>query len=182
MHIYIERIHVLIHMCRVLHNKTFSKTPTILLKGIKKFQWRNCKKVAPSDPSLLEFEHCKGFGITRSKKDLESSSLGMTSEKTTRVEETEKGQWQMQEKIFQTMKMAMNLTKGKWITDGPSLQEKVYILERWHRPILWAKFEWPLWARKIKERSVWTDKSRRHATKVQSLRQEAEKDRKCGRS
>ena len=40
------------------------------------------------------------------------------------MKELESGQQEMQEKIAQMMKMVTNLTKGKWITDDPSLQRK----------------------------------------------------------
>ena len=46
----------------------------------------------------------------------------MASEKNMRMEEIEKGQHEMQEKIFQVMKMVTGLTKGKGITDDPNLQ------------------------------------------------------------
>ena len=39
-----------------------------------------------------------------------------------RIEKIEKGQQETQEKIFQVTKMVTNLTKGKGITDDPSLQ------------------------------------------------------------
>ena len=48
----------------------------------------------------------------------------MESGKTPRVEEIGNGQQVMQEKIAQTMKMVMNLTKRKGITDDPSLPTK----------------------------------------------------------
>ena len=38
------------------------------------------------------------------------------------MEELESGQQEMQEKIAQMTKMVTSLTKGKGITDGPSLQ------------------------------------------------------------
>ena len=41
-----------------------------------------------------------------------------------RMEELESGQQEMQEKIAQMMKMVTSLTKGKEITDGPSLQRE----------------------------------------------------------
>ena len=50
--------------------------------------------------------------------------LDMTSEKTMRVKEIEKGQQEMQEKIVQMTKMVTNLTRGKGITDDPSLQRE----------------------------------------------------------
>ena len=52
MHIYVERMYALIHTCRVLHNKAFSKkkkTPTILLKGIKVFN----DKIARKSPLVI---------------------------------------------------------------------------------------------------------------------------------
>ena len=50
--------------------------------------------------------------------------LDIASEKTMRVEETEKGQQKMQEKIARMTKMVTNLTKGKGITDDLDLQRK----------------------------------------------------------
>ena len=40
------------------------------------------------------------------------------------MEEIENGQQEMQEKISRATKMVMNSTKGKGITDGPSLQSE----------------------------------------------------------
>ena len=40
------------------------------------------------------------------------------------MEELGNGQQEMQEKIAQMTKVVMNLTKGKGITDGPSLQRE----------------------------------------------------------
>ena len=40
------------------------------------------------------------------------------------MEELESGQQEMQEKITQMTKMVTSLTKGKWITDDPSLQRE----------------------------------------------------------
>ena len=48
----------------------------------------------------------------------------MESGKTSRMEEFESGQQEIQEKIAQMTKMKTNLTKGKGITDDPSLQRK----------------------------------------------------------
>ena len=50
--------------------------------------------------------------------------LDMASEKNMRMEEMGNGQQEMQEKIAQRTKVVMNLTKGKGITEGPSLQEE----------------------------------------------------------
>ena len=46
------------------------------------------KKIAPSNPNLLDFEHVKGFGICKTEKKPEI----MTSEKNMRMEELESGQ------------------------------------------------------------------------------------------
>ena len=43
----------------------------------------------------------------------------MENEKTSRMEERESGQQEMQEKIAQMTKMVTSLTKGKRITDDP---------------------------------------------------------------
>ena len=45
----------------------------------------------------------------------------MENEKTLRMEELKNGQQEMQEKITQMTKIVTNLTKGKGITDDPSL-------------------------------------------------------------
>ena len=48
----------------------------------------------------------------------------MESGKTPRIEELETGQQEMQDQISRATKMVINLTKGKGITDGPSLQSE----------------------------------------------------------
>ena len=48
----------------------------------------------------------------------------MGNGKTSRMEELESGQQEMQENIAQMTKMVTNLTKGKWIIDDPSLQRE----------------------------------------------------------
>ena len=45
----------------------------------------------------------------------------MESRKTSRMEELESGQQDMQEKIAQMMKMVTNLTKRKGINDDPGI-------------------------------------------------------------
>ena len=67
-------MHTLIHMCRVLHNKTFSKKKifTILFKSVKSVNDETTKPLV-----ILTgwgFEYFKGFGATRPESDLESSS------------------------------------------------------------------------------------------------------------
>ena len=46
----------------------------------------------------------------------------MANEKNMRMEEIGKGQQEMKEKIAQMADMVTSLTKGKGITDDPSLQ------------------------------------------------------------
>ena len=68
-------MHALIHMCRVLHNKTFSKKKkkifTILFKNIKSVNDETTRK----SPLVIligwSFEHFKGFGVTRPERELE---------------------------------------------------------------------------------------------------------------
>ena len=48
----------------------------------------------------------------------------MGSGKTSRMEELESGQQEMQEKITRMTKMVTNLTKGKMIIDDPGLQRE----------------------------------------------------------
>ena len=57
----------------------------------------------------------KGSGIVK---------LDMASEKTMRIEEIKNGQQEMQERIAQMANTMTSLTKGKGITDGPSLQSE----------------------------------------------------------
>ena len=49
----------------------------------------------------------------------------MASEKNMRMEKIGKGQQEMKEKIAQMADMVTSLTKGKGITDDPSLQRKL---------------------------------------------------------
>ena len=85
MHIYIVRMHALIHICRVLHNKIFSKTLTILLVSIE-------MSVAPSNPNWLESWTFQGIWSYKIEKGFGIVKLDMTGEKTTRVEEIEERQ------------------------------------------------------------------------------------------
>ena len=48
----------------------------------------------------------------------------MAGEKTMRIEKIEEGQEEMKEKIAQMANMVTSLTKGKGITDDPSLQRE----------------------------------------------------------
>ena len=58
--------------CVMFCIKLFQKNPYYLVRGRQNFQWQSCKKIAPSNPNWLEFEHCKVFGVTRPKRDPES--------------------------------------------------------------------------------------------------------------
>ena len=122
MHIYIVRMHALIHICRVLHNKTFpKKNPTILLEGIKIFNDKIVRKLPLIILTDWNSEHFKGIWSSQGQKGFEDHQFNMENEKTSRMEELESGQQEMQEKIAQMMKMVTNLTKGKGITDDPDL-------------------------------------------------------------
>ena len=64
----IERMHALIHMCRVLH-KAFSKIPTILLEDVEIFN----DKIARKLPLVIligwSLNIARYLEFTRSKKD-----------------------------------------------------------------------------------------------------------------
>ena len=66
----------------------------------------------------------QGIWSHETKKGSRIVKLDIVSEKTMRVEEIEKGQQEMQEKTAQMADMVTSLTKGKGITDGPSLQSE----------------------------------------------------------
>ena len=61
------------------------------------------------------------FGICshKTRKGSRIVKSDMASEKTLRIEQTKKGQQEMQEKTARRTKMVISLTKGKGITDGP---------------------------------------------------------------
>ena len=81
------------------------------------------KKIAPSNPNLLDLKHCKGFGTTRSERNHGSLVQHGKREDHENEKEIEKGQQDMQEKIFQVTKMVTSLKKEKGITEDPSLQD-----------------------------------------------------------
>ena len=71
MHIYVERIHALIHMCRVLHNKTFpKKKPTILLEGIKIFNDKIARKLPLVILTDWSSKHFKGIWSSQGQKKI----------------------------------------------------------------------------------------------------------------
>ena len=89
------------------------------------------------------------------------------------MEELERGQQEMQEKTVQMTKMGTSLTKRKGITDDPSLQRKSTSWKCDINPLIVPNLNNPY---KFKEKPVWMDKPCRHAAKVQSSRQEVERD------
>ena len=108
-----------------LHNKTFSKkNPYYSIRGLQNFHRQNCKKIAPSNPNCLEFGHYKVFWSSQGQKRTQDYCFDMESGKIARMEKLESGQQEMQEKTAQMMKMVTSLTKGKGITDDPSLQRE----------------------------------------------------------
>ena len=82
------------------------------------------KKIAPSNPNWLEFWTFQGIWSHKIGKGTRIIKSDRASEKNMRMEEIGNGQQEMQEKIAWMTKVVTNLTKGKGITDGPSLQEE----------------------------------------------------------
>ena len=66
----------------------------------------------------------QGIWSHKNEKESRIVKLDMASEKNMRMEEIGNGQQEMQEKIARRTKVVMNLTKGKGITEGPSLQKE----------------------------------------------------------
>ena len=66
----------------------------------------------------------QGIWSHKTEKGSRIIKLDMAIEKNMRMEELEIGQQKVQEKIAQMTKMVTSLTKGKGITDGPSLQSE----------------------------------------------------------
>ena len=66
----------------------------------------------------------QGIWSHKTEKGSKIVKLDMASKKNMRLEEIGNGQQEMQEKIARRTKVVMNLTKGKGITEGPSLQEE----------------------------------------------------------
>ena len=60
----------------------------------------NSKKIAPSNPNLLDFEHFKGIWNSQGRKRTRDHYSNMANGKTMRIEEIEKKQQKTQEKIF----------------------------------------------------------------------------------
>ena len=57
MHIYVVRMHALIHMCRVLHNNFFFKKNSLRFRqrASKIFNDEMTRKITPSNPNWLGF-------------------------------------------------------------------------------------------------------------------------------
>ena len=66
----------------------------------------------------------QGVWSSQSQKKTRDYGFDMENGKTPRMEEIESGQHKIQEKTAQMTKMVTNLTKGKGIIDGPSLQSE----------------------------------------------------------
>ena len=66
----------------------------------------------------------QGIWSSQSQKRTRDYCFDMENEKTPRMEEIESGQYEIQEKTAQMIKMVTNLTKGKGITDDLGLQRK----------------------------------------------------------
>ena len=97
----------------------------------------------------------------------------MENEKTPRMEELESGQQEMQEKISRATKMVINLTKGRGTTDD--LEEPASRKDD-ISPFIVPNLNNPCEQESFRKKFVWTVKPCRHAAKVQSPRQEAERD------
>ena len=63
------------------------------------------------------------------QKGIEDHQSNMANERTIRMEKIEKGQQDMQEKIFQVTEMVTSLTKRKGITKDPSSQDRLASLK-----------------------------------------------------
>ena len=61
--------------CVVFCIKLFSKILTILLEDVEIFNNEMTRKIFPSNPNWLEFEHCKVFGVHKARKGPEIISL-----------------------------------------------------------------------------------------------------------
>ena len=127
MHIYILRMHTLIHMCRVSIIKLFLKTPTTLLKGIKNF---NDKINNFTRKSPLVILTCWSLNIAKDlepqgQKGTKDHQSNMANKRIMRMEEIEKRQQDMQEKVFQVTEMVTSLTKRKRITEDPGSQDRL---------------------------------------------------------
>ena len=75
MHIYVEIMHTLIHMCRVLHSYAFPKKPYYSVKRYRSFQMTKLQEIVPSNPNWLEFGHCKIFEVHKARKGHEITVL-----------------------------------------------------------------------------------------------------------
>ena len=82
------------------------------------------KKIAPSNLNWLEFWTFQGIWSHKTEKRSRIVKSNMENGKTLRLEELENRQQEMQEKISRATNMVTSLTKGKGITDDPSLQSE----------------------------------------------------------
>ena len=80
------------------------------------------KKITPSNPNMLDFDHVKRIGNSQGRKKTRDYYLDVASGKTIKMEELEKDQQDMQEKIAQVTEIVTSLVRGKRITNDLSLQ------------------------------------------------------------
>ena len=73
---------------------------------------------------MVEVWTLQGIWSSQSQKKTRDYYFDMKNEKTPRMGEIESGQHEIQEKIAQMTKMVTSLTKGKGITDDPTLQSE----------------------------------------------------------
>ena len=145
---------------------------TILFKNIKSVNDETTRKSPLVILTGWSFEHFKRFGVTSPKKGSGIVKLDMASEKTMRVEEIEKGQQEMQEKIVQMTKTVTSPKKEKGITDDPNLQREPMSWKDNIDPSIVPNLNDYCEQEELKKKIVWTVTSRRHAAKVQSPKQE----------
>ena len=167
MHIYVVRMHALIHMCRVLHNKTFfQKNPLWFCQRASKiFNDEMTRKITPSNLTGWDFWTFQEIWSHKIEKGSRVVKLDMAS-KRPREWESLKVDTKRCKKRFPKWRNSDQLSKREKDYWWSRFTKKVCILERWHWSVYRAKFGQPLWTRKIKERFVWMVTSRRHAAKV----------------
>ena len=90
----------------------------------------------------------------------------MANGRTLRIEEIEKGQQEIQEKFSQVTKMVTNSTKGKGITNDPSLQGGPTLRKDGIDLSIVPNSDEPCEQKKIMERPIWTVRTHQCATEM----------------
>ena len=150
MHIYVERMHALIHVFRVLHKAVFQKNNntkilTILLEGIKIFNDKITRKLPLVILIGWSLDITRYLEFTRPEKDPRLLAWH--------------GKWKDPEN-GRAWKWATRDVRGYFSSDKNSdkfnegerdywWSQRVRILERRHRSIYCAESEQPLWIRKF---------------------------------